>query len=471
MERQKFEDSLKNVFGQAEVNPTENVWNNIELDLVRAESKQMRRRLLFYKMVAAASVIFALSAVGMNMYLLKGNWSAAGSNLSASPPEKLSNEANSTPVVSERSQALVPDRGTTPPHEKATQKHDHGRQADSDYQGGVDQEKAIAVRNDETGEGSNPIFYDDAGILKVTPLRENALAYLPQPAKISFGVANGQTEKDPVEMMLAKLQQREFEIRNEEKMKEKKSKEKENLWTSLGFAAGPFNSLTTSSLPTARTATAETFMAKSAIAGQEAKASGIAYSMGLNVGTKISARWLLQGGVNYLMQSSDYTAESAVGNADFENFRPASINELGKLSNASAFADTRFVTTAPYNVNNNVTYLSIPVQAGYVILNKKLGLQINAGISTDLFIKNRKTTDGANLEDIDQGRGEDSPYRPLNVSGLVGTELTYRFAQRYRIALNPGIRYPLNSIYKSDLGIQSSPVIFDVGLRFRYIFH
>src|SRR5688572_9019857 len=98
------------------------------------------------------------------------------------------------------------------------------------------------------------------------------------------------------------------------------------------------------------------------------------------MGTRISKRWVLQGGVNYMSQSSDYTAQTAVGSADFQSFRPASIEEFNKLNESEGASQDKLVATAPYNVNNNVQYLSLPVQAGYMIIDKKFGLQLNAGI-------------------------------------------------------------------------------------------
>jgi hypothetical protein len=96
---------------------------------------------------------------------------------------------------------------------------------------------------------------------------------------------------------------------------------------------------------------------------------------------------------------------------------------------------------------------------------------MNAGLSTDLFLQNTITPEGGSLDKTTQGNGDDSPYRTLNFSGLMGTEVSYRFGQRYRLSINPGFRYPLNSVYKSDIGVESTPLTFDVGLRFRYIFH
>lgn len=115
--------------------------------------------------------------------------------------------------------------------------------------------------------------------------------------------------------------------------------------------------------------------------------------------------------------------------------------------------------------------MSVPLQAGYLVVNKKFGLQVNAGVATDMFLKNTVTPDGAGLSQTTQGRGDDSPYRSFNFSGLMGTEFSYRLGYHYRVSLNPGLRYPFSSVYKSSTGIDSTPLTFDVGLRFKYIFH
>jgi hypothetical protein len=190
------------------------------------------------------------------------------------------------------------------------------------------------------------------------------------------------------------------------------------------------------------------------------------------VGTRLSKRWTIQGGLNYLTQSSDYIATNVVAGDNFQTLKAESINELDKLPQlADAYASSKLTPTFPYSVNNNVKFFSVPVQAGYLLVNKKFGLQLNAGVSTDLFLENTITPEGGSLNVTTQGRGEDSPYRSVNFSGLMGTEFSYRFGTHYRVALNPGLRYPLNSVYKNDVGVQSTPLTFDVGLRFKYIFH
>jgi hypothetical protein len=186
--------------------------------------------------------------------------------------------------------------------------------------------------------------------------------------------------------------------------------------------------------------------------------------MGISFGARITNRWVVQGGVNYMTQVSDYTTTVAVSSSDLNYFKAASLNEFREAS-----GDT-YVPTAPYTVNNSLRYISLPVQAGYLVIDRQFGVQMNAGVSTDMFLQNTIDPEGGALEKTTEGRGEDSPYRSVNFSGLVGSEITYRFADRYRLSLNPGIRYPFKSIYKDEVGVTSTPLTFDIGLRFRYIF-
>src|SRR5690606_3506550 len=70
MERQKFEESFWKSFEDAEVQPSEKLWMNIELDLARGERSRMRKRLTFFKLLAAASVVFGIGLAGTGVYLL-----------------------------------------------------------------------------------------------------------------------------------------------------------------------------------------------------------------------------------------------------------------------------------------------------------------------------------------------------------------------------------------------------------------
>jgi hypothetical protein len=487
MEKQKFEDSLKKAFENAEVNPSENVWTNIELDLEKASGGHLKQRVVFFQMVAAACIIFALG-VGVGILILRNDYEKKVNNLTALNNSSKTTEESSLKSVESNKTTAPNNTGETSSQEpkqfdgkniarkenaynlveRSSSKNNKNNKSEI-YVSEVAQNESETASDEKIGISGNK-YSNDKNAFVVTVGHEK-LPSLTEKREYTLTFKKNESEiADPVALMLARLEQREKEVSGPDNKKDKEKSKKENLWTSVGFAAGSFNATGTSVTPKATNAL---LASNATIASKEAKASGTAYSVGLNVGTKISQRWVFQGGVNYLTQLSDYTMTNAVRSSDLTSFRPASIKELDKVNESVANSSTsdKLVSTAPYNVNNSSRYLSIPLQAGYLVVNRDFGVQLNAGVATDLFLQNTVKGEGNNLTSSTTGNGSTSPYRAVNLSGLFGTEFSYRFAQHYRIALNPGIRYPFNTIYKSDLGIQAMPLTFDVGLRFRYIFH
>lgn len=520
MERRKFEDSFQEAFKNAEATPSESVWTNIELDLEKADGDKMKRRLFFFKMLAAASIVFAMSFAGIGYYVFQrsdmGN--LAQESTPISDQNKLKDETNASALQNDNASSSVEKTG---PNASDSQTQS-GAPAADDSQPGKDelsrQNPSVSPStNNETQNGRNknstegttakdagPLIAADqnlnsagtqtssksdgddrtagpaaspsatssqidpatsiaAGSVAADTTRELPVLYQPAEPKLKLPVSNA----DPGMLLLAKLAEEEKKYALEEKNQAKKKTE--NLWTSVGFAAGGVNANNPSVAPVPSNALYS--MNSANTASTQSKASGVSYSVGVSVGTKISNRWVLQGGINYLTQNYDYTANSVVVvNNNFEAPKAASINAFSPQL-LDAMSNTTVAQTFPYNVNNNVRFVNVPLQAGYLVVNRKFGFQLNAGVSTDVFLQNTITPDGGGLSKTTQGSGDGSPYRSLNFSGLMGTEFSYKLGDRYRLSLNPGLRYPFSSVYKSNTGVDSTPLTFDVGLRFRYIFH
>ncbi|HEY8937281.1 MAG TPA: outer membrane beta-barrel protein [Cyclobacteriaceae bacterium] len=566
MERQKFENDFKNAFEQAGITPSENLWTGIELDLEKAESKKMRRTLFMYKLMAAASITFAMFVAGAYYYTglttrstheladnnIVNNKSEKSSQATAPGQESKINESvalesgdkNLASNNSEDRNALATDNNRDRKADVSNQriatstlKADNSNGINSEgakekkysntasekrniEEGNKEQVAALSPDNSNetnlisnkensispdklTSQETKTVIADankaqNSNITSVTSNNVNSILSQQTKSKEELVTAGLDEKKlppivslrkaeldfpsvpkpDPFAVMMAKLELREKELMEgeESKSKKKKTVRSEKLWTSVGFAAGSFNSSSHTTNNGSAVKSAQSLMSSgfnsatsSRVADNESSASGSSYTMGLNLGAKITNRWIMQGGVNYLMQNSSYQTNVALSSSDLSSFRAASIGEF-KTANSGATSDNKVVSTAMYSVNNNSQFVSIPVQAGYLAVNRKVGLQINAGVSTDLFMKNIKDPQGVTIETTTQGRGSDSPYRPLNFSGLFGTELSYKLGQHYRLAINPGLRYPFNSIYKSGVGVTSNPLTMDIGMRFRYIF-
>ena len=468
MERQEFEESWKDAFKQAEIGPSESVWTNVELELEKVKGVKLQRRLVFFQLLTAASLLFAIG-LGIGIYLLSEDVSQAPAQVAVEQSAGTKNKDINSKVSPSQTEKDIrasdqPDKNLKQPSDfNPTQVID--RQTENNNARTSVNNSSLVVSAEKSDQEFTSVVLKGAELPAIVEIRKDGIQFL-----------KPQDFIDPVAVMLARLDRREQEVRGREERR--KGSKKEKLWTAVGFAAGAFNSVnsgvsqnTASNIAAFSSETNGDLATKATIANQQAKAPGTAYTVGLGIGTNLSKRWVLQGGVNYLSQSSDFTAQNAVTSADFTSFRPASINELNKLVEGDVPAENKLVTTAPYNVNNNIRYLSIPIQAGYLIINRAFGLQLNAGIATDLFLQNTIVADSKNLDKSTKQMGEDSPYRSVNLNGLVGTELSYKFGQHYRVAINPGVRYPFNTIYKSELGVEATPLTFDLGLRVRYIFN
>lgn len=489
MERRKFEESWKEAFDQAAFRPSDNVWTNIELELEKEKGTRLKRRLLFYQMLAAASVVFSLS---FGIYILRNQDITSpqpmATAIEARESDKDSKESSNTSAVTQENSK--PDAADLHASNGALAFSDNS--TDITHVKAKDKNGNSEMRSNTSGtvllqeEASEETAKDERDITEVFSPANRKLPALTEVGKIELKLQKQETTADPVALMLAKLEQREREIK--ESQVEKKNAEKyrgENLWTSLGFSAGPFSTINSGSNvsppppPSSFSSQSEAALASNAVlatvAEKEAKASGITYSMGVNLGTKLTERWVLQGGVNYMAQSSKYTQEYLIGSPDNSQVRPAIYDDFRKNKIAQPDAQSEnLIRSAPYDVNNNVSYLSVPLQAGYMIINRDFGLQLNAGVSTDVFLQNttEATANGDQVK-VDPSTadfGEDSAFRPVNLSGLMGTEISYKVGDHYRISLNPGLRYPFNSIYKSDT-YNTTRISFDLGVRFRYIFH
>lgn len=523
MERRTFEDSLRDAFREAEATPSERVWTNIELELEKESGGDIRRRLAFYQLLAAAAVTLALLASGVAYFMVSerdaaieqlvaarggeearngvagdrindasgatgsvaadlshpsGNLARAGadnSGTSAQTPDHAATAMNDQAIAADERLASAAALNARPSTQSSVSSNAEGNSTRYSINAKRSPAATFATvpgvsipSKEEATEKYAAANAEGNGILYGNDVYSHARSLPAFYAPVVHVPSMKPDAPDPVALMMSKLAEQEMQFASNETKKDKAAREK--IWTSLGVAAGGFNAVTHSAAP-AQANNMSLAFANTTVPDKQAKASGVSYSAGVSFGTQVARRWVLQGGVNYLTQSSNYTATNVIAGPNYQSLQAESINALGKIpALADAKSAGQLAPTVPYSVNNNLKFFSVPMQAGYLIVNRKFGVQLNAGLSTDLFLENTITPEGGSLDKSTQSSGSDSPYRTVNFSGLMGTEFTYRLGQRYRIALNPALRYPFNSVYKSDVGIESMPLTFDVGLRFRYIF-
>jgi hypothetical protein len=436
--KENFENQWKNTFGDAEWQPSENVWTNIELSLHKSATGQMKKRLLFFQLLAAASIAFAMTIGGVGVYNLLN---------------KSNNDSNTEIAIT---QSNTVDIDMSESVQNTTEKNSIVSVNEMPEENGHSTHKEIIESETATVNQTNqidiaPAFANDFSneTSRLTSINVNYISTIQQVRLVntSFSFHFSIPEKiDPVTdyglLLLADYTPAHLE-------KNKASNEK--IWTGLSMAAGTFGTamgggnFDFASSPDA-SGVQESFTAP-------ANNTGSTFRMGMVVGGKISDKWVVQGGLSYMQQYTNYVS-NVIG------LNSAVRTNFGSTSNANI--------VSPYQLNSNQQFISLPLQAGYLLIDKKFGFQLNAGLATDFFLQNTMSDPTGVLNNYSE-RGDDSAYRNINLSSLAGTELSYRFGDNYRLSLAPGMRYAMHSILKSNTGSSIQPFTFDVGLRFNYL--
>jgi hypothetical protein len=490
-ENPKFEKGWKDAFADAEASPSENVWNNIDLQLSHAESGDMKRRVVFYQRLAAASVIFALALGSMGVWY----WTKDGGKEMASTEtvdknngvtdkENTIKENDATELNERTLESQVADKGAVKGGEAIKLSEEslenqivnskEKNTASADYTKG----KETTNHKNETeslrgarNQINNPIDQSNQVAIVQKPddvnyLGDNLKEKSNEPAWRNIALASNSLPEaeakpkgKPVEEIEALKKSSRTMIAKEDT--KKKRSEDENWWASVGGSAGSYNTQANGVSSGSQAFQNPSIASMNAAPISNRASVGTSFSFGMTFGKKVAQRWVVLSGVNYLSQSIGYNSNIAVVDA----------NNQAKAYAADFASPTANVTsTSPYSINSVSEFVSIPLQTGYLIVDRKIGVQLNTGIATDFFIKNTLTDESGKFSSYSESAGNNSYYRTLNWTGLVGTEFSYKVAKHYRVSLVPGLRYSFNSVFKSSAGSTLNPMVWDVGFRFRYIF-
>ena len=134
---------------------------------------------------------------------------------------------------------------------------------------------------------------------------------------------------------------------------------------------------------------------------------GSAFSYTAMLAQRISPRWVIQAGVSYLRERLGYTSTL--------------VNSQSYTALASPYySGTPVTSTSPYAINSVLEYVTVPVQAGYVMIDRRIRLQTNAGFAGDVFLRNSLEDETGHARGLSKGPGASSPYRSYNWEAIVG---------------------------------------------------
>lgn len=453
-ENRNFEQEWSQAFEGAEVAPSTNVWASIDSQLSQAESGNMRKRVVFYQRLAASAIFFALCLGAA------GIWYLAGENeikqLTKTPDR--SNESVKSVVDSKN---LSANNGTNDKVSSNSAKNlNSTNQNSSGIAKGTNTSLLMDGSNQQLAMNSGDGTASLSELESATPVSQEMK---PEPkwydvtlAKETDFLATLKVKGKPIEQIASAKKFKEVPKENNGD-----SEAKEDWWASVNGSGGVYSQTTTSnSVVTTAFMTSSNANLK-AIPVSTAANAGASYSYGVTVGKKVAKRLVLMTGISYLNQSLDYNSNVIV--LDASNRSKAYLTDIASEA-------TNLATTTPYTIKNTNEFISFPLQAGYMILDRKAGIQLNAGVAADLFYRNTIADQSGRISSYSQSAGDNSVYRTVNWTGLIGTELSYKVNNHYHISLVPGVRYSFDSVLKSSTGSAINPLIWDVGFRFKYIF-
>ena len=358
-EKGKFENAWQKAFENAEQAPSENVWAGLEQGLNKAETITMKRRVVFYQRLAAASILLALMLGGLTTYYLSKlpNQQEISLIKENSPKVSDNNESNGNDVLD------------------SSADNNAGNEAESNADLQIEQNSAYSNSN-----GFIATHFIQSETEKV--MRKDLLA-----------VQEGKEKSVPIRSypsLLSSIPNSVIKLRG--KMKEviivrklpampsslmtsrKDRQSKEDLWASLGASTGNYSPSSSFSSSTS-SASRVLYQSPGSLSNNGAQSSysttsskGSVFSIGMNLGKRISNRWLVQGGVSYLNQAIGYTSNFAL--LDANNSPMASVADYANFKTLPSVVQV----SSPYQINSVNKYISVPVQAGYMLIDRKLGL-------------------------------------------------------------------------------------------------
>lgn len=248
------------------------------------------------------------------------------------------------------------------------------------------------------------------------------------------------------------------------------TKKENEVWADVEAGAGNFNGMNPSDLGEINTLNLATAVGTNSFVNPSTSVNtnietGIATTLGVGFGMKLGQKWTLESGLSYT--SVDSKGNAAISVLDVYSIDVSGIDNPGidgsqDINVGSRAAPLQVEESFNQNVDlkNNIRFTSIPVKAGYFIVDRKLSLRLNAGFSANYLVS-------SNLHDLNKGiinNQESELYNDWSFDGIGGLEFGYSLSNNFDFTLEPNYRHAITPLSNT----LSSPSRFVIQTGFRY---
>ncbi len=480
----KFDNSWKDLFEGAEIQPREELWTKIDSTLANRQIRRYRRKILVYKLLAAASLLFA---IGIGYFSIQDSLR----------PQKSTDQLSSIQTGPEKQSAI--QKETIP---GLRQDQNSIKQEASGLNESRGTETIAAIQEPRltdqelSSDGTEMPIRDlkNSNQVSLTTTMQNnterQIQHLPyltnrlnlEPLQPAGDIPDPERKKDPYADDW-------YALYEQTRKDEGDKKEGSELWAGVNFSSGVFDpniSYGSNSVSLADQAQLPIGSSYDQLSMVQDPSNNIAnymkatrpeessynpefsYAYGVNVGYQISPKFMVRGGVSYLSSHTSTNINSYISDPVSNKKMPN--QALYSVTIESAGVSSVNTSIEDIKLNNTYEFISLPVSVGYYLIDKKIEWMLTAGFSTDFFLKNTISDPSNFLESKEVSAGSDSPYNNSYINGTLGTMINVSFADHYRFSLEPAYRLGLSEFAKDDASFTSRPSTFFITAGLSYIF-
>ena len=180
---------------------------------------------------------------------------------------------------------------------------------------------------------------------------------------------------------------------------------------------------------------------------------------------RLGEKWTLETGIAYTNVDSrgDATINVldiyTVDNSEF--FGPQSEPGL-PLSSSSRETSFEVQDSYDYDVDlrSNLRFTSLPVKAGYYLVDRKMSLRLNVGLAANYFIGSQVTAQNEVLNG-----SIDESFNAWSFDGLGGFEIGYAIFDNFDVTFEPNYRQSITPL--TDSNASESRFLVQTGLKYR----
>ena len=428
-----FEDSLKKSFQNKELKAPNSVWDQVQNDLNADFVQAYQSRQAKYKLVAAAAVLLAFCSFAIHYYpLFESNSGEAQSYSGEVYNALLTDDANDFYTYPQAGYSSPIFRGFMPSPAS---------------QGSTVSKGRSRIGTSVPESESNHILFAYANLSSVNTEVEEAIVYsdiYPYHQGGSYSSLS----------------------------KSRDSGDK-GLWAGVEAGAGNFSSsmgssnvfagsINQSSLASALGS--DGFVNPSSRVNPDLN-NGIVTSLGLDLGMRVGKKWTFETGIMYsnVNARGDATINVldiyTIDNSEFIGSGNDTDVPLPTLSSRETALEVQDSYNYDVDLKSNLRFTSVPLKAGYFLVDKKMSLRLNIGLAANYFMGSQVKADNNVLDG-----SLDGSFNSWSFDGLGGFEIGYSIFNNFDVTFEPNYRQSITPLTNSNES--ESRFLVQTGLRY-----